>query len=306
MASPPDIAPGQVSFLGLGNTVLLIGDNDQLRRWGGETHPAQEQQPVADMQKALAAAGVYISTVDGDFGTGTRDALRRFQWYVAHCRQRLRMPAGGRIADSTFEDYPQNMAVALTGHCDSATAAELITWSGAFVTTPLVRVPMARVTNITRSDTFTTLSYPGAKDDEVLANQGFVTGLDSLNSAAAGASVRLHLNQTYRRQDVPPSGAVVPPATRSQHLIGQAVDLNIVDGATVVSSAMFLNNTATSAAVALVQAARNTGLRWGGDFSQRDPVHFDRQVVSESEDYTMNFFFCQHCFALGHPIRSLA
>lgn len=309
MAAPPsDNAATPVSFASLGNVALEFGDNDARRCWGGVVRRAQAARPVADMQRALAAVGTYTAGVDGDFGNGTREALRRFQWYVAHVRHRLCVPAGGGVADGVFEDYARNMAVTLTGRCDAQTAAELIAWGsgGARVTTPLVRVPMSRFAHIARSETFTTLPYPDAKGDEVLVNAGFAVGLDSLDRAAAGAGVRLHLNQTYRRQDVPPTGAVVPPATRSQHLIGQAVDLNVIDGATVVTSAMFLRNTATQSALAVVRAARNAGLRWGGDFTQKDPVHFDLRIAADHEDYAMNFFFCQHCFALGHPIRLLA
>ena len=306
--SPSSTSTTPLLFTALGTIVLRLGDSDLAHRWGGHVQPARSGTPVTDMQRALAAAGTYTAGLDGLFGAGTQLALRRFQWFLANSRHRLRVPAGSAAAAGTIEAYARPAAVHLTGHCDAATASELSAWIAAHVrtTTLLVRVPMSRFSRIERSASFTTLDYPDARDDEVLANAGFVAGLDSMNQGANDKSVSLHLNQTFRLHNVPPSGAVVPPATRSQHLIGQAADLNIVSGGTVVTSAMFLNNTAPQAAKDFVAAAKHAGLRWGGDFNPKDPPHFDSRVDADSEDYTMNFFFCQRCFSLGHPIRKLS
>ena len=306
----PPLAAAQPPLLlsALGSIALRVGDNDASRRWGGTVQSGRTGTPVRDMQRALASVGTYTAGQDGSFGPGTQLALRRFQWFVVNSRYRLRVPAGGAVTAGTVEEYVRNAAVQLTGSCDAVTATELLAWVNASVrtTTMLVRIPMARFSNIERSSTFTTLTYPNAANTEVLGNQGFVSGLDSLNTAASTNKVQLRLNQTFRVQNVAPTGAVVPPATRSQHLIGRAADLNIVDGQAVVTSAMFLNNTAPQKAKDLVKAAKDAGLRWGGDFSPKDPPHFDSQVAADTEDYTMNFFFCQRCFALRHPIRLLA
>jgi len=115
----------------------------------------------------------------------------------------------------------------------------------------------------------------------------------------------LRINQAFRRADVPPSGTVVAPARKSRHLVGHAVDLNIVDGATINTASMFLTKKATAAALAFIQAVRIQGYRWGGDFSNVDPVHFDDALDPESEDYTMTRFFAQLCFHSQHPMRQL-
>ena len=161
---------------------------------------------------------------------------------------------------------------------------------------------MGRFANIERAGTFTTLIYPSAAGDEVLVSGDF-GGLDILDRVAGQQKVQLRLNQTFRVRGVAPHGAVVAPATRSQHLVGHAVDLNIVVGATVVTSGLLNSPKAPKEAMALVDAVKKQGLRWGGDFRAVDPPHFDQPVPLPAENYDMNFFFCQRAYAEMHALR---
>jgi hypothetical protein len=111
------------------------------------------------------------------------------------------------------------------------------------------------------------------------------------------------INQSFRVHSIPPSGAVVPPANKSQHLIGHAVDLNISDRGTLNSSAMFEQGNETDNADEFIAAVKKSGVRWGGDFKASDPVHFDDLVNPQGEDYGMIFFFAQHCYDEDHPMR---
>jgi len=312
LAKDPRFSPGAypqtappLTLGNLGPVVLRTRDNDAAHCWGATTMPHRGGTPVAELQRALKAVGLYTGPIDGVFGKGSALGLQRFTWFIRNSDYRLRVPAGGTPASGTVASYVQNPAIALTDKCDALLAAELLSWvgQGVNVTTLLVRVPLSRFDRISRGVGFATLNYPDANGDEVLASKDFVAGLDSLDDAAGTNDVKLSLNQTFRVQNMPPSGAVVTPATRSQHLIGHAVDLNIVDGKTTVTSAMFINKTATDAANKLVADAKATGLRWGGDFSPIDPPHFDLQVPANNSDYDMKFFFCQRFYALNHPIR---
>jgi peptidoglycan hydrolase-like protein with peptidoglycan-binding domain len=289
----------------LGEIVLRQSDEDRARRWGGIVRQNLSGTPIADLQQALADVGVYTSTVDGQFGPGTLAALRRFQWFVINSRYRLRVTAGAAPVTGVVTQYPVNARVLFTGQCDAVTATELRAWTTGFfrTTSLLVRVPVSRFTNITRAATFTTLAYPQATDDEVLVNGNF-TGLDTLDRVARGADLQLRLNQTFRVQGIAPRGAVVAPATRSQHLIGHAVDLNIVVAGTVIVSSQFTARTAPKEATDFVASAKAGGLRWGGDFGDTDPPHYD-QPVTVAEDYDMNFFFCQRAYAAQHPLRQI-
>jgi hypothetical protein len=268
--------------------------------------PALSGTPIRELQNALIGVGVMKQSANGLFGPHTKEALRRFQWYLSNLRNRLKVPPGSPPSTGVISSYVATSATAVSGVCDAALGKELATWlAGNFVTTsPLVRLNLDGVSNVDTADTFEVLSYPSAKDGEVLVHEDFADVIsDTMNNAAKNNKVSLRINQTFRVHDIPPSGAVVPPASKSQHLIGHAVDLNIVDGTTVNTSPMFKDGTETDNADKFIDAVKSGGLRWGGDFGVTDPPHFDDFLNPNGEDYEMNFFFAQHCFDKEHPMR---
>ena len=292
----------------LGGLSLQHGDHDANRIWGGSPRPTQSGSPVTELQTALIKLGTLsfaADAADGAFGSHTEEALRRFQWYVAHLRFRLNLLPGAAPASGTIVPYPVSPA-GTPGMCDAVTAALILSWlADNFVTTsPLVRLNVDSLSNIEIGDGFQRLDYPGAKTGEVLVHADFASALGGMmNREASEAGVVLHLNQTFRREGVPPVGAVVPPATRSQHLVGHAVDLNIVDGSTVNTTALFRSGDQTENANKFIAAVKARGLRWGGDFSTADFVHFDDFLNPNGPDYDNTFFFAQRCFEHQHPMR---
>jgi hypothetical protein len=306
MPVPADTAKS-VSFSSLGTLTLRQGDNDKNHVWGGKAQPDASGTPVQELQTALIAIGTLTASADGQFGPQTQMALRRFQWYIAHLRHRLKLVPGSLVAGGTIESYPQPASSA-PGICDAAMANLLLSWqSDHFVTTsPLVRLSLDAVSNIETSDTFQTLAYPSAQEGEVLVHADFADKIKcTMNEEAKKAKVTLRINQSFRREDVPPTGAVVSPAKKSQHLVGHAVDLNIVDAGTVNSSAMFNAGTETAGADTFINGVKATGVRWGGDFHPSDPVHFDDFLDPNSEDFSMTFFFAQRSFHQNHPMRQV-
>jgi hypothetical protein len=266
---------------------------------------APGQTRIRDIEDRLAQMSLSDQPPNGRFDADLETALRRFQWYLANRPWRLRVAAGGMPETGTIEAYVAPV-IGITGAYDQATARELRNWSEAGMrpTTPLVRLDLSRLPHCERAPTYTQLTYPGGAANEVLVNDGFVAGMEALDHAAGQARVRVRINQTFRIQGVPPRGAVVPPATRSQHLIGRAVDGNFIDGTIVTTSAMMNANRQSPAVTAFIDAAKRAGLRWGGDFQRRDTIHFDAPVAADSEDYRMHFFFAQRCYRDQHPMRA--
>jgi hypothetical protein len=305
MNNPPVATAKAITLQSLGTLSLRMGDNDNARRWGGAVQQNLTGRPVGELQEALIAVGTLKESADGAFGQHTQDAVRRFQWYLNNMDHRLHVNAGAAASTGLISPFG-SASSGLLGVCDARLASELGSWlDGKHIcTTPLVRLSLGNVSNVDTADTFTVLDYPGAQAGEVLVHQDFATVISgTMNEVAKTANVSLKINQTFRVQGVPPAGAVVPPASKSQHLIGHAVDLNIVDGTTINSAAMFNNGTETDNADSFVAAVKKTGIRWGGDFNTTDPVHFDDFVNPSGEDYDAIFFFAQHCYDDDHPMR---
>lgn len=260
---------------------------------------------IRDIETRLRQLKLSEQAPNGMFDADMETALRRFQWYLVNRPWRLRVGVGGTVANGVVEGYIAP-TVGITGAYDEATARELAAWAeaGLLPTTSLVRLDVGRLANCQRSPTFEQLTYPGTGADEVLVNDGFVAGMEALNTAAGGANVRVRINQTFRRQGFAPRGAVVPPATKSQHLIGRAIDGNFVDGVNVATSAIMNANRQTQPVTDFIDAAKAAGLRWGGDFKRRDTIHFDQPIAAGSQDYDMHFYFCQQSFRDQHPMRA--
>jgi hypothetical protein len=114
---------------------------------------------------------------------------------------------------------------------------------------------------------------------EVLADADFFPLLDRLNGFASTAGVEIHVTSSFRDPDRAPSGAIVPPATRSNHFVGHAIDMNVKSPSGFFSSRKLqrANLAALPAEVRnFIQKVRDDpDLRWGGDFSAEDPVHID-------------------------------
>lgn len=166
----------------------------------------------------------------------------------------------------------------------------------------LVRLRPGSWSNIKVSPNFKKLANNNVQNGEFVLSEALLSDIKLMNSEARKAGVTLMLNQTLRDQAVAPSGAVVTPAKRSQHYIGHALDLNIVDGSNWNNTAAFKSNTATASAKAFIKAVKAAGLHWGGDFSRIDSPHFDRQRLATSFDYEAKYFFYQRALAKQHMI----
>jgi hypothetical protein len=305
MISPTARAAAPVTLQNLGVLSLKMGDNDLQHRWGGSLHPALTGKPVRELQEALIAVGTLKSGTDGQFGHGTYTALKRFQWYLDNLEYRLKVVPGAAPRTGVIGKFVAGSS-GLSGVCNAGLGSELASWvkDGFMTTTPLVRLNLNAVSNIETNDDFNVLDYPGAVDGEILVHTDFADVVKgTMNDAAKASKVILRINQAFRVSGILPSGAVVTPADKSQHLIGHAVDLNIVDGDTVNVSSMYAKGTETDNADSFIEAVKKEGIRWGGDFGKTDPPHFDDFVNPEGEDYSMNLFFAQHCYDDDHPMR---
>jgi hypothetical protein len=148
-------------------------------------------------------------------------------------------------------------------------------------------------------------AYVGAP---VIAATGFIGALDQLGRLALDAGVRLHVTSSFRALDADVRGAIVPPASRSNHLVGHAIDMNVVDadGGLCDSGCLRRYPDVPTRVRRFLDAVRGHPLlRWGGDFSTPDVVHVDDGLkVRAPETWERLLAPAQRAFADGcHDVR---
>jgi D-alanyl-D-alanine carboxypeptidase/Putative peptidoglycan binding domain len=277
---------------------LVLGDSDKAKRWGGSVKAQAGGTPVRDLQNALKAVGVLDDTPDGVFGRNTQQAVRLFQWNVSKLTYRL--------VNTALQLKLPNALVQVSGvgTADSATAKELQKWVSdrAVTTGNLVRADVGDYSQIENG--FKRIANPSVGDNDLVVDADFLGSLEILNDQAKAAKITLYVTQGFRVDGAAVSGAVVTPAKRSQHLIGHAIDCDFRDGATFITSDTFKNGDEADSVDDFITAVKQKGLRWGGDFTPRDYVHFDDYVPPESDEYRMRFFFNQRTISQRQPIRA--
>ena len=116
---------------------------------------------------------------------------------------------------------------------------------------------------------FTASNFKG----ECIIDEDFESILEKMNAIAQKYNITVVVNSSYRI-DANVAGAIVTPATHSNHMIGHAIDCNLEH------SGMYYNShrmqTDTGIIRQFINEVKSAGIRWGGDFkSKPDPVHFD-------------------------------
>ena len=278
-----------------GQYELKLGDNDGQNIWGGQK--LQESgDHVTRLQKALKAAGIPLGQADGAFGTATQRAVKMFQWCATSHPYRINNQSV--IMDTQSPQLPTS------GCLSSQTAQELTRWLGQkyMATGDLVRISLNDLAHIELGAGFRRLAHPSIRETDLVISAGAKDLILVANRLAGQHSVKLVLNQSVRVAGQHVSGAVVTPATRSQHLIGHAIDCNIVDGSRWNNSADFLNRRQSAAADAFISNMKAAGFRWGGEFSNPDTPHFDKQVAPHSETYNYKYYFNQRSISNPLPI----
>ncbi|MFO0971900.1 MAG: M15 family metallopeptidase [Phycisphaerae bacterium] len=119
----------------------------------------------------------------------------------------------------------------------------------------------------------------------VRADPLFLPALERLQQYAAANQVKILITNSFRDNNAGLHDAIVPPANRSNHLVGHAIDFNLRYG---VNFGTPCDSTCMSAPFdslpapvrGFLAAVRADGeLKWGGDFTTgRDVVHIDDRL----------------------------
>ena len=103
-------------------------------------------------------------------------------------------------------------------------------------------------------------------------DEDFEPSLIKMNAIAQKYNITVHVNSSFR-VDANVRGAIVTPATHSNHMIGHAIDCNLELAGGFYNSARM--QTDTGVVRQFINEVKAAGFRWGGDFRKQDPVHFD-------------------------------
>ncbi|HEY7035621.1 MAG TPA: M15 family metallopeptidase [Thermomicrobiales bacterium] len=151
----------------------------------------------------------------------------------------------------------------------------------------------------------TTYSGSNFTGERVVADREFVPALAKINKYAADNDVNLLITDSFRPHGRAVRGAIVPPASRSNHLAGHAIDMNVQYGPSknhLCNSRCLRGEHPPAAVKAFLDAIRADGsLRWGGDFEDRDPVHIDDGLNGDDAAWQARFKATQQSHRDGCP-----
>ncbi len=124
----------------------------------------------------------------------------------------------------------------------------------------------------TKLETFKSPRFTGKP---VLADVEFLDSLDKIDQFAESNGLEIFITSSARRQGVPVGDAIIPPASKSNHLVGHAIDINIRLGGKLFNSDRLGSfGTLPTEIQQFIKSIKNDPImRWGGDFN--DPVHID-------------------------------
>ncbi len=113
---------------------------------------------------------------------------------------------------------------------------------------------------------------------ELRADVDFIPHLDRLNQYALDCQMKIYVTSSAREPGRSVSGAIVPPASRSNHLVGHAIDMNLTSASGFFNwrklKRLTLANLPAEIRDLIALVSGDEVLRWGGDFKGRDCVHF--------------------------------
>jgi hypothetical protein len=142
--------------------------------------------------------------------------------------------------------------------------------------------------------TFSNENFVGAP---VKIDNDFVAAMNRVGQYAKNCGLKIWITSSTRSLNNQVKGAIVPPASKSCHHIGHAIDMNVMyDGKLYNSKKLRRGNLAN-----LPEPIRNfidsiradKELRWGGDFNTEDPVHIDDDLYRKQEVIYMAKLYCR-------------
>jgi peptidoglycan hydrolase-like protein with peptidoglycan-binding domain len=133
------------------------------------------------------------------------------------------------------------------------------------------------------------------------ADEEFVPALEKINGYAKRANVFVYVTSSFRTT-TNVQGAIVPPATFSNHLAGHGIDMNLQYGNGKWANSKVLAkypNVPDPVKFFLTLIIDDPELRWGGKFNHKDPVHIDDHLNKDMTAWRKRYKIMQEAVQLG-------
>jgi hypothetical protein len=121
-------------------------------------------------------------------------------------------------------------------------------------------------------------------DKTIQIDSEFLNYVEIMDKLASGYGIKLIVQQSFRTIKEKVENAIVIPAKNSNHLVGHALDLNILFDGKYYNSKLLRNYTQLPENIKIfITGCRISGIRWGGDLEINDSVHFDDRLYEINE-----------------------
>ena len=107
---------------------------------------------------------------------------------------------------------------------------------------------------------------------DVICHVDFIPYLKLMNSKAKDLGLKIHVTSSDRNSSNV-KGTIVEPSKMSNHMVGHAIDCNIIDGKEWWNSKKL--EKPSGKVLIFIDFCISVGIRWGGNFKKVDTVHFD-------------------------------
>lgn len=271
-------------------TAFKLGMRDAPTAWTDATgDPAQSIAALQEALKAVGLLGPGAAFRRGTYDAVTQTAVRRFQWYGANVEASL---------DRTGAYQSRRIVKMTVNGVADAEVFDLLrqfTSFGWSVTGSLVKIDFDALTRVHANIGFTAL----VKDMPTvgLFDRSFADVIIGMDRLAIKHGVHVFVNQLFRLEGAVVSGAVVTPAGYSAHKLGRAIDLQLGTeaqrrvGNPKMSTEMMKASSTSPFGKFRDGVKEELKCRYGGNFKDKDPPHFDRQITPAPSDTWNGYFY---------------
>ena len=154
------------------------------------------------------------------------------------------------------------------------------------------------------SSTSPLILYAGSrfKGKPCRADVQFRHSLETINSYAKAANVFVYITSSFRTSSNV-SGAIVTPATRSNHMAGHGIDMNVIYDNNQWANSTKLRkypNVPHPVKLFIKAIIDDPTLRWGGTFRVKDVVHIDDGLNRDRAQWDKRYKAMQKAVQLGN------